>query len=346
MGYIDPNNGEIQCRALGVGNNYTVPRATASLAKLITVQVVLEHKPLKNGEAGPTITISADDEASYWYHVWNGGSYARVINGEQISERQLIEGILLASANNMADTLAKWAFGSLDNYRAAAQQWLNNHGLTSTTVGVDASGLDPSTTSTPTDLCKIMLLATRQPSLVEIMGMPETTLPTGDILTTTNRVLGQHGVFAGKTGYNDEAGRGMVVAAQQEVNGVKLTTAAVSLSNDSYQAAFDTVSQLVSQVPNNLSVYNLDKGSKVGEIKVDWLGRAVPVVTNRSISSVYWVDQAPTARLRLAKHVGESLNQQTILGQLEIGNDKVNLVAKENIPPASVEWRLINPLAY
>ena len=122
VGYIDPSSGAIQCRALGAGDGYTFRAPRLALAKLITVQVVLDKYPLAAGESGPLIAMSGDDEARYWWTVNVGGSNARVVAGEQISQRQLIEGILLASANNMADSLAIWAFGSMDSYHQAATE--------------------------------------------------------------------------------------------------------------------------------------------------------------------------------------------------------------------------------
>ena len=339
-GYIDPSSGEIQCRDLGTGENYTKPRATASLAKMITVQVVLNKRPLKANEAGPIITMSADDEARYWNTVQSGGSYGRVVAGEQISERQLIEGIVLASANNMADSLAIWAFGSMDNYHAAAREWLASHGLRSTTLGGDASGFDPATKSTPMDLCKVMLLTTKQPALVSIMGMHEATMPTGDVLTSTNKLMGQHGIFGGKTGYTDEAGRGMMVAARQDINGFSVVTAAVNLSNDSYPAALDGAGRLAEAIPHNLKIWSIKQGQKVGELKAPWADKATAITVSRGATVPYWADQAPKISLQTSHGDYDSLSQQTVVGQLSVGNDQINLVPAQNVAAASVEWRL------
>ena len=342
VGYISPSTGSIQCRALGEGENYTVPRATASLAKLITVQVVLDKYPLAAGESGPLITMSGDDEARYWWTVNIGGSNARVVTGEQISERQLIEGILLASANNMADSLAIWAFGSMDGYHQAANEWLARHGLTSTTVGGDASGFDPATKSTPTDLCKIMLLAAEEPILAEIMAEPEVTLPTGDVIHTTNQLLGQNGIFAGKTGYTDEAGRGMVVASRQIIGDTEIVVAGVSLSNDSYQTAFDTTAQLIAAMPQNLRVLNLNSDVSVGEIAAPWTSNR-HIITAHGLVVPYWVDQPPMITATVADTIGDSLSPNSIIGRLVVDDSEVNLIVTDGLPAATASWRLAHP---
>lgn len=343
IGYINPEDNAIQCRALGDGEAYTTPIATASLAKMITVQVILDKYPLKAGESGPTITMTNDDENRYWWAVNNGGSNARVVAGEQITERQLLEGILLVSANNMADSLAIWAFGSIDGYHQAARQWLDKNNLVSTIVGGDASGFSSETKSTPTDLCKIMLLATKQPALVEILSANTATLPTGEVLQSTNRLLGQNGIFAGKTGYTDEAGRGLMVASHQQIGNVQLTTAAVSLSNDSYDAAFDTTNQLVLALANDLQVYSIAKGEPIGEISSLW-GSQTDLSVNHAVVIPYWSDQPPTIKLSINKQITDSLSPNTIIGTLQIGTNYINVHATSGIEPARLAWRLTTPI--
>lgn len=343
IGYINPEDNAIQCRALGDGEAYTTPIATASLAKMITVQVILDKYPLKAGESGPTITMTNDDENRYWWAVNNGGSNARVVAGEQITERQLLEGILLVSANNMADSLAIWAFGSIDGYHQAARQWLDKNNLVSTIVGGDASGFSSETKSTPTDLCKIMLLATKQPALVEILSANTATLPTGEVLQSTNRLLGQNGIFAGKTGYTDEAGRGLMVASHQQIGNVQLTTAAVSLSNDSYDAAFDTTNQLVLALANDLQVCSIAKGEPIGEISSLW-GSQTDLSVNHAVVIPYWSDQPPTIKLSINKQITDSLSPNTIIGTLQIGTNYINVHATSGIEPARLAWRLTTPI--
>ena len=346
VGYINPENGTINCRPLGEGDAYNIPRPTASLAKMITVQVVLDKYPLDAGQGGPIITMSTEDEARYWREVYNGGSNARVIAGEQISEYQLIQGIVLASANNMADSLAIWAFGSMDSYFEAAKQWLDKNGLNSTTVAGDASGFNSATTSTPTDLCKIMLLAAKQPVLAEIMSQSEATLPTGDIIYSTNRLLGQDGVFGGKTGYTDEAGRGVMMTARHKINNVDVITGVVSLSNDSYDRAFETASQLNKALLSDINVYTISSDNPIGHITTKWSGvEAADVSVSHNVNTIYWIDQPPRVRAELYTLHGDRLSNNSVVGRFIIDEQIVNLVTPSGLKPASMWWRLTNPLS-
>ena len=89
------------------------PVPTASVAKLITVLCVLKKLPLTPTTDGPTITLRKSDVAIYDKYVAEDGSVVPVRAGQRISERTALEAILLPSANNIADSLAIYAFGSL-----------------------------------------------------------------------------------------------------------------------------------------------------------------------------------------------------------------------------------------
>ena len=342
IGYIDPSNNSILCRPLGEGDNYTIPRATASIAKLITVQVVLDKYPLEASASSEVITMTSDDEARYWNSVNMNGSSVRVWTGEQITVRQLLEGILLASANNMADSLAIWVFGSMDGYRTAANGWLREHGLTSTTVGSDASGYDPSTTSTPTDICKIMLLATQNPILSEIMSEGEATMPDGEVIHNTNKLLGQGNIFAGKTGYTDAAGRGMVVASRHDYFGLPVTTAAVSLSHDSYQGAFDAVNNLTSTIKDDLRAYHVNTGYVIGRVQGIWGGYS-ELITTKELTTLYWADEPPIISGQQYYYYSDSISKHTVIGRLLVGNTSTGIVLKNQIDLPDWRWRLAHP---
>ena len=104
-------------------------RPTASTAKLITALTILQKKPLRHGESGPILAMTGEDTALLDYYLSIGGSYATTKVGETLTQYQMLQGILITSANNFADRLAIWAFGSLEDYRQAAQDYVNSIGL-------------------------------------------------------------------------------------------------------------------------------------------------------------------------------------------------------------------------
>jgi len=132
----------------------TIPAPTASIAKVITVLAVVQKLELKNARE-QLLTLGPRDVAIYNNYKANDGSTVQVADGEQINLYDAFETMLLPSANNMADSVALWAFGSQDNYAAYANAMVRSWGLTHTTIGSDASGFSPSTLSTPSDLVVI-----------------------------------------------------------------------------------------------------------------------------------------------------------------------------------------------
>lgn len=342
IGYIDPSTDQIKCRNVGEAKYDDQPIATASIAKTITVQVVLDKHPLAKDTSGPVITLGNQDVANYQKAVIEGGSRLQVVAGEQLTERQMIEGIIMRSANNLADSLATWAFGSHENYKAAATKWLKSHQLNHTTIGSDASGFSPDATSTPTDLCKIMLLATQNKNLSDILSTAEADLPVVGHIKSTNRLLGQYGVFAGKTGYNNEAGRGVILARKLDINGESITAAIASLSRDSYDSAFQTATELLQALPNDIQLYKIQRGKEVGIVTSKW-GNSSRLITNRSAIVPYFVDQPPVFKLKLLDQPRSSIAAQSIIGNLTVDNQAIDITAKTDVSAPRLGWRLSHP---
>lgn len=195
------------------------PAPTASTAKIITALTVLKKKPLKIGDDGPTITLGRADVKSYEAYREANGTVVPVYDGMEISQHQILEAMLLPSANNLADSLARWSFGSLEDYRQSAQDFVRELGLTKTTIGIDASGYDPSTQSTATDLAVLAAAAMRNPVIADIVGRAEADGGTMGKLVNTNNLLGQHGLIGLKTGTTPQAGGVFLFAARAVVEG-------------------------------------------------------------------------------------------------------------------------------
>src|ERR1700694_5048591 len=106
------------------GNEQPIP--AASVTKVMTALLILEDKPLQKDQQGPTITITDADVANYEADVANKESVVAVRAGEQITQLEALQGMLIPPANTLAETPARWEAGSIDafvvkmNSRAAA----------------------------------------------------------------------------------------------------------------------------------------------------------------------------------------------------------------------------------
>ncbi len=89
------------------------PVPVASLTKLMTAYVVLHDHPLAPDEAGPTITVTQADVVDYDTDTVDDDANAQVALGERLTERQVLSGLLVHSADNYADLLARWDAGSI-----------------------------------------------------------------------------------------------------------------------------------------------------------------------------------------------------------------------------------------
>ena len=190
-------------------------RPIASVAKAMTALVVVDAHPLHAGESGPVLTMTAGDVALYKAAVAANGSNVPVFVGEQLSERQLLEGLLVPSGNNLAETLARWVSGGfVDAFVAMLNSRAAGLGMTHTHFA-DASGFDDRTVSTAADLVRLGRAILEHPALAEIVGMPAITLPDGTTLPNTDALVGhQPGWLGIKTGHDDQAGYCLLFAAR------------------------------------------------------------------------------------------------------------------------------------
>ena len=106
----------------------------ASISKIVTALVVLDAKPLAAGESGPAITFTDADAALYGKYLRVNGKVELISAGVVMSQREALEVVLVSSANNYAESLVVWAFGSQDAFVTAATAWLSVNGLTDTTL--------------------------------------------------------------------------------------------------------------------------------------------------------------------------------------------------------------------
>lgn len=338
------------------------PAPTASTAKIITALVVLEKKPLGIGQSGPSIMMTAADEESYRSYLARGGSVTPVKAGVALTEYQALQAVMLPSANNVADSLAIWAFGSLPEYRQAANDYLQRHKLNNTKVGSDASGLSADTVSTARDLVQLGKLALEEPVLVEIMKQPEATnYPVAGTIRNVNHLLGVDGINGIKTGNSDEAGGAFVGSAQIMINNQSKTLVTAILGGPNRpQVMRDSLLLIKSGSINFESVSIVQRGDRLGSYYLPW-GGSVPVVAAASLEHTVWNGSQAEAKIRLASvsppstlsdvpFVHTAAANQTASGQpgqkvgkVSIDGESVEAELAAKMPAPPIWWRLTHP---
>ena len=276
--------------------NSDAAQATASTAKMIMALMVMEKKPFKLGETGETITINQQYYNRYSYYISHNGSNTRVQLGEQISEYDALVSALLASSNNMADTLAMWAFGSFEEYKLYAQTRLAEWGLKNTTIGIDASGYSSTTTSSAADLAIVAQKFMENPVLAKIVGLKTHTVPVAGELKNTNKALGYAGILGIKTGWIGKSS-GYCLATAYKYNENLITL--IVLNAATRDESFVRTKSLVDTLQASLKDTEIVKaGQEVGYYESWWGGRTA-VKASEDVTVFSWAGAEPKLDLTM-----------------------------------------------
>jgi D-alanyl-D-alanine carboxypeptidase (penicillin-binding protein 5/6) len=202
--------------------------AIASVAKVMTAYLVLRDRPLRAGQDGPTITLTDADVADTDRRRGRQESVVPVAVGEELTELQALEALLLPSANNIAVVLARWDAGSEGRFVARMNATARSLGMNRTRY-TDPSGYDDTTVSTAADQVRIVERAMRLPVLASIVAMPSATLPVAGTVLNTDALLGRDGFVGVKTGSDEAAGGCFAFRAVRWIDGRQTTITGVVL---------------------------------------------------------------------------------------------------------------------
>jgi serine-type D-Ala-D-Ala carboxypeptidase (penicillin-binding protein 5/6) len=207
-------------------NQHAAP--IASVAKVMTAYLVLRDHPLELGQDGPTITLTDADVADTDRRRGQQESVVPVAAGEQLTQRQALEALLLPSANNIAAVLARWDAGPTNRFVARMNAAARSLGMTHTRY-TDPSGYDDATVSTAADQVRVVDRAMRLPVFASIVATPSATLPVAGTVHNTNTLLGRNGFVGVKTGSDDAAGGCFAFRAIRSIDGKRTTITGVVL---------------------------------------------------------------------------------------------------------------------
>ena len=198
------------------GRNDEQPSPPASTIKTLLATVVLDEVPLDS-------TIVATDTDTRVEC-----NCAGVAPGQTYTARQLLDGLLLVSGNDAANTLARMLGGAdaavakMNAKAALLGAYGTNAGSPS---GIDAPGM--AMWSTPHDLAVIFRNAMSYPVFAQITAAPTAVFPTRTgtrVLVNQDEMMQRYpGMIGGKTGYTDLARKTFVGAAER--NGRRLVVA-------------------------------------------------------------------------------------------------------------------------
>ena len=180
-------------------------RAIASTTKLMTALLALE-------QARPSDVFTAPA-----YDAMPAESRINLREGEQMTVHDLLEALLLESANDAAETLAEGVSGSreafVEEMNARAADLGLEHTSYANPIGLDEAG----NYSSARDLANLARVLLRRPRFARIVDMPEAELESGArprVVENRNDLISAYPWVSGvKTGYTANAGNVLVGSA-------------------------------------------------------------------------------------------------------------------------------------
>ena len=327
----------------GVVESAPTPESIASITKLVTALVVLDQLPLAVGEPGPSYRFTGNDRSAYWGYRSRGESALDVPVGGSLSEYQMLEGMLIGSANNYADRLAGNLWPSDAVYASAANSWLAAHGVPGVTV-VEPTGMDSDNTASAGALIPLARKALENPVIAEIVAKQSVELPGAGTVENTNELLADPGVIGLKTGTLDAWN---LLSAKDVAVGetsVRLYASVLGQPDDDARLAASRAlyTQLEAELQPRPSV---TAGTTAGIVETEW-GDTADVVTSGDASVILWNGGAGTVSTTYS--LGDSRDSGDVVGSLSVDgplNDAtVELRLQGDIQEPSAWWRLTHPL--
>lgn len=213
-----------QTRSKIAGKNENFRFSPASAAKIMTAIVVLDAYPLERA-----LVVSNVKEAK--------GSKMGLEDGEVITVKNLLYGLMLPSGNDAAFVLSQNYPGGPDKFIEEMNEKATELKLKNTKF-LDPSGYSDDNYTTAHDLARLAAYSLKNKYFAQIVSTK--TITVYDVskkvehkLVNLNELLGSKGVVGVKTGYTQEAGGVLVSSLIQEG---KLYIIVVLNSPDRFQA--------------------------------------------------------------------------------------------------------------
>ena len=227
----------------------------ASVTKMMTALVILHDHPLLPGESGPTFTMTKVDVADWVTADSTGESNVGIKDGEVLTEFQLLEALLIPSADNIADYLARWDAGSIPAFAVKMNVMARSFGLVDTHYA-DASGINPGSRSTAADQAVVAARVMENPVVRSIVRLSSIPFQVNGTVWNYNPALGTDGIVGVKSGFTSQAGACLAIAAYRSVQGKSALVITVALGQPySLVAAADADRAMLDSVTPKLELW-------------------------------------------------------------------------------------------
>lgn len=310
-------------------------RAIASATKLMTALLTLERVPLRRAIAAPRYDAAPIE------------SQIGLATGERMRVADLLEALLLESANDAAVALAVGVSGSLAAFVAAMNERAAELGLDGTSYA-NPIGLDhPRNYSTARDQATLARRLMRDRRFARIVDMPAARLESGArprVVANRNGLVADRPLVDGiKTGYTSRAGN-VLVGAATAANGARVVSVVLGEPTEQARDA-DTLALLRYGLSRFRREKALDDARPVATAGVAYRDERVDLVPARSVAVLARGDQRVGTRLDAPDELAGELDAGARVGTVAVVRDgevvrRVALLAAEPVPGAGVPRRI------
>lgn len=235
---------DANCGRVYYSKNADDRRAMASTTKIVTAITVIDN--CKNLDAEVKI-----DKRS----VGIEGTSIYLREGEVLTVRELLYGLMLRSGNDASVALANFCAGSVEEFCKLMNQMAKKVGANDTNFS-NPHGLDNENHyTTARDLAKITVYALENPDFAQIVSTKNIKIPSKEesyrFLSNKNRLLNSlEGCIGVKTGFTSKAGRCLVSAVERE--GMRVVCVVLNCG-----PMFEESAELINSVFNKYKGYSI-----------------------------------------------------------------------------------------
>ena len=325
-----PSQGQSAVTVDGVGSlgssGAQKPAPIASVAKIMTAYVILQGHPLSGKDEGEKITVDqqAEDESKA-----EDESTAPISKGQQFTEKQMLQLLMIPSGNNAARLFARWDSSSEAAFVEKMNDEAKKLGMAHTTY-TDPSGLKKTTVSTAADQLKLAQAVMKNEVFREIVDTPQIKIDGIDTtIYNNNTLLLKPGVSGIKTGSSTPAGGNLIWSANTVVDGKKLWIYGAVMGQQA--GTGQPYDSLVMSLNNSLKLIEgaqaavtsakvVHKGDVVGYVD-DGFGGRTPLVATADLKAKGW----PGLKVELSvegngKKISRSMKAGTEVGVVTVGS--------------------------
>jgi len=332
-------------RGLVVQSGPEKPVPIASLTKIMTAYLVLRDHPLAPTAQGPGVSMNVDDQNEAAADEVAGATSVPVQPGEVLTERQLLNGLLVHSANNFADVLATWDAGSVGSFVARMNAMAVTLGMHETHYA-DTNGLSSQSMSSAGDQLRVAMRAMAIPTFAAVVSQTSIVLPIAGEIPNYVTSIGTDGIVGVKSGFTQAAMGCLVIAADRTVGGRKVLVMA-AVTGQPGITPLDTANTADVSLVNAVAAILRERPVLAGHtraatVATPWDG-PVPADTTRGVTLLAWPGDVvrmsfTPAPVRIGARAGTLAGTLAISDGAEHATIAVRTTAPVTGPPLT--WKL------